>query len=145
MTFIIAPKNCENDTKNSPWFLIQKFLQAIFQLFDSVDTALGNGDTPLDCPNDEIVLIDNLLKASGSSNEASALFAGLGDKYVRLLLPLRARSKLLGIFCKDSNRSPSSLSRLGFAGDIWGIGLYADMITRIHCRRSGQGVSFHES
>lgn len=37
------------------------------------------------------MLIDTRLKASGSSNDASAVFVGFGDRKVRFVPPLRAR------------------------------------------------------
>lgn len=82
VTFIRAPNSCEIDTRNSPWFLIQKLSKAFFHVFGLDEGSLGNGETPLDCPNEEIVLIESLLKASGSSSDASVVFAGFGDRYV---------------------------------------------------------------
>lgn len=55
---------------------------------------------------DEIVLIDARLNCSGSSSEPSEVF-GFGERYVRLVLPFKARSKCDGMFWRLSRISSS--------------------------------------
>lgn len=78
------------------------------------------------------MLVESLLKASGSSNDTSGVFAGFGERKVLFVTPLRARSRFEGVFCRESKISSSS--RLSLVVDeIWGSRLYCDMITWIHC------------
>ena len=90
-----------------------------------------------------MVLIESLLNASGSSKPGPLDLGGFGVRnvFVRVVPPLRARSKFEGMFCSDSKRSSS---RLGLDVEVWGSRLYCcDMITEIHCRDK-QFVCIHE-
>ena len=60
-------------------------------------------------PIEDIVLIDSLLNASGSSNELSPGLATPGERYVLFVPPFKARSKFDGMLCDSSGSSSSNL------------------------------------
>lgn len=72
--------------------------------------GFGYGEMLRARPIEEMVLVDNLLKVSGSSKDTSGVFAGLEDKKVRFVPPLRARSRFDGILWREWNSSSSRLS-----------------------------------
>jgi len=69
------------------------------------------------------VLIDSLLKDSGSRRELSPA--------LRVVLPFRARSRLEGVLWRMSSSSSKACLEVG----VWGSGVYGDIVAWIHCKQ----------